>query len=324
MKYVRIEGGRKLSSFVEPMKAQLTDQPAFDSDDWIFEIKWDGYRAIAEVNKSGNKLYSRNGLTFDKAYPKVFDALKSIKKNMIIDGEIVVFDEKGKPNFQKLQNYQNKDKYQIQYFVFDIIELDGKPLTNLDVIARKEKLRNIFPDSDIIKYCDHVDGDGKMLFKEMQKMGFEGMIAKRKSSKYYIGKRTNDWLKIKNVQTQEAIIVGFTQPKGSRSSFGSLLLAVKKKGKLVSIGNVGTGFTDKSLKELHTKLKKIMRTTSPLDVPIKETPDITWVDPVLVCNVKFTEITDDGSIRHPVFQGLRVDKSTNEVELEKPKRTNAK
>jgi bifunctional non-homologous end joining protein LigD len=319
MKYVRIEGGSKLSSFVEPMKARLTDQPAFDSDEWIFEIKWDGYRAIAEVNKSGNKLYSRNGLTFDKAYPKVFDALKSIKKNMIIDGEIVVFDEKGKPNFQKLQNYQNKDKYQIQYFVFDIIELDGKPLDNLDVIARKEKLRNVLPDSDIIKYCDHVAGDGKMLFKEMQKMGFEGMIAKRKSSKYYIGKRTNDWLKIKNVQSQEAVIVGFTDPKGSRSSFGSLLLAVKNKGKLISIGNVGTGFTDKSLRELHSKLKPLIRKSTPLHVSIKETPDITWVEPVLVCNIKFTEITEEGSVRHPVFQGLRVDKSSSEVELEKPK-----
>jgi bifunctional non-homologous end joining protein LigD len=318
MKYVRIEGGRKLSSFVEPMKAQLTDQPAFDSDDWIFEIKWDGYRAIAEVNKSGNKLYSRNGLTFDKAYPKVFDALNSIKKNMIIDGEIVVFDEKGKPNFQKLQNYQNKDKYQIQYFVFDIIELDGTPLSNLDVIARKEKLLDVLPDSDIIKYCDHVDGDEKMLFKEMQKMGFEGMIAKRKSSKYYTGKRTNDCLKIKNVQTQEAIIVGFTDPKGSRSYFGSLLLAVKNKDKLVSIGNVGTGFSDKSLKEMHRLLRAITRKTSPLDVPIKETRDTTWVDPVLVCNIKFTEITDDGSVRHPVFQGLRVDKTATEVVLEKP------
>src|SRR5690606_8704537 len=127
-----------------------------------------------------------------------------------------------------------------------------------------------------IKYCDHVDSEGKMLFKEMQKMGLEGMIAKRKSSKYYIGKRTNYWLKIKNIQSQEAIIVGFTDPKGSRSSFGSLLLAVRKKGKLISIGNVGTGFTDKSLKDVHAKLKKIIRKTSPLDVPIKETSDITW------------------------------------------------
>lgn len=324
MKYVKIEGGRKLSSFVEPMKAQLTDQPAFDSPDWLFEIKWDGYRAIAEISKTGNKLYSRNGLTFDKAYPKIFEGLKAIKKNAIIDGEIVVFDENGKPNFQKLQNYQNKDKYAIQYSVFDIIELEGKSLANLPLIERKEILRKLLPVSKVIKYCDHVDSEGKILFREMQKMNLEGMIAKKKNSKYHIGKRTSDWLKIKNVQSQEAIIVGFTDPKGSRQYFGSLLIAVKKKGKLVSIGNVGTGFTEKSLKDLHAKLKKVIRKTSPLDVPIKETPDITWVEPELVCNVKFTEITEDGSVRHPVFQGLRIDKTASEVELEKPKKTSGK
>ena len=150
MKYVRIEGSRKLSSFVEPMKAQLTDQPAFDSPDWVFEIKWDGYRAIAEIGKSSNKLYSRNGLTFDKAYPKVFEGLKAIRKNAIIDGEIVVLDESGKPNFQKLQNYKNKDKYPIQYYVFDIIELDGKSLTGLTLVERKEILKGLLPKSDVI------------------------------------------------------------------------------------------------------------------------------------------------------------------------------
>lgn len=319
MKYIRIEGGRKLSSFIEPMKAQLTDQPAFDSNDWIFEIKWDGYRAIAEINAGTTKLYSRNGLTFDKAFLKVFNSLKSITKNSILDGEIVVFDEKGKPNFQKLQNYKSNDKYLIQYYVFDIVALEGKSLTNLTLIERKKILQKLLPESDVIKYCDHVDGEGRILFKEMQKIGMEGIIAKRKNSKYLVGKRTTDWLKIKNVQTQEAIIVGYTSPKGSRSSFGSLLLAVKHKGKLMSIGNVGTGFTDQSLKDLHTKLKKIIRITSPLDVPIKQTPDITWVDPVLVCNIKFTEITEEGSVRHPVFQGLRIDKAPSEVHLEKPK-----
>lgn len=318
MKYVRIEGSRKLSSFFEPMKAQLSDLPPFDNADWIFEIKWDGYRAIAETNANGNRLYSRNGLTFDKAYPKVFDALKKIKKKVVIDGEIVVFDEKGKPNFQKLQNYRSNDKYIIQYYVFDILFLDGKDVTNLSVTERKTILKKTLPNSEVILYCDHVDTDGKALFREMKKMNLEGMIAKRKTSKYYIGKRTSDWLKIKNVQTQEAIIVGFTEPKGSRSSFGSLILAVRKRGKLVSVGNVGTGFTDKSLKELHTKLKKLIRKTSPLDVPIKQTPDITWVEPELVCNVKYTEITDDGSIRHPVFQGLRIDKPAKDVELEQP------
>jgi bifunctional non-homologous end joining protein LigD len=124
-------------------------------------------------------------------------------------------------------------------------------------------------------------------------------------------------LKIKNIQSQEATIVGFTDPKGSRKYFGSLLLAVKNKGKLVTIGNVGTGFTDKSLKDLYSKLKPIIRETSPLDVPIKETPDITWVEPILVCNINFSEMTDDGSVRHPVFQGLRIDKNANEVVIEK-------
>jgi bifunctional non-homologous end joining protein LigD len=306
------------------MKAQLTDIPAFDSKDWFFEIKWDGYRAIAEINKGGNKLYSRNGLTFDKAYPKVFEALKTVKKSAILDGEIVVFDDKGKPNFQKLQNYKNKDKYVIQYYVFDCIALEGKSLTGLPLHERKKILKALIPNADIIKYCDHVENEGKMLFKEMTKMGLEGMIAKKKNSAYHVGKRTPDWLKIKNIQTQEAIIVGFTDPKGSRSSFGSLLLAVKEKGKLKSIGNVGTGFTDQSLKDLHIKLKKLVRKSSPLDVPIKETADVTWVDPVLVCNIKFTEITDDGSIRHPVFQGLRIDKTAPEVALEKPKKTKIK
>lgn len=298
------------------MKAQLTDLPAFDSPDWIFEIKWDGYRAIAEIDKKGNKLYSRNGLTFDKAYPKIFDALKKIKKKMILDGEIVVFDEKGRPNFQKLQNYKSNDKFVIQYYVFDCIELDGKRITDLPVTERKQILQKVLPKSDLILYCDHVDSEGKLLFREMKKMNLEGMIAKRKTSRYYIGKRTSDWLKIKNIQTQEAIIIGFTEPKGARSSFGSLLLAVKKRNKLAYIGNVGTGFTDKSLKELHAKLKKIIRKTSAVKEPIKETADVTWVDPVLVCNIKYTEITDDGSVRHPVFQGLRVDKAPEEVQME--------
>ncbi|MEO5599637.1 MAG: non-homologous end-joining DNA ligase [Cyclobacteriaceae bacterium] len=318
MKYVRIEGGRKLASFIEPMKAQLTDQPAFDSMEWLFEIKWDGYRAIAEINKKNSRLYSRNGLTFDKAYPKIFEALTSIKQNAIIDGEIVVFDESGKPNFQKLQNYQNKDKYIIQYYVFDCLELEGKSLVNLPLTERKDILRNFLPKSNVIKYCDHVEDEGKMLFKEMQKMNFEGMIAKRKKSTYTVGKRSSDWLKIKNVQSQEVIIVGFTEPKGSRQFFGSLMIAVKNEGILISVGNVGTGFTDKSLKDLHAKLKKIVRKTSPLDVPIKETSDMNWVEPALICNIKYTEITDDGSVRHPVFQGLRVDKIADEVKLEKP------
>ncbi len=323
MKYVKIEGSKKLSSFVEPMKAQLSDQSAFDGPDWIFEIKWDGYRAIAEI-KGANKLYSRNGLTFDKAYPKIFSALNHIKKKAIIDGEIVVMDEYGRPNFQKLQNYKSSHNDTIQYYVFDLIELNEKSTTNLPLLERKKLLREILPESNIIRYCDHVEDEGKMLFKEMQKIKLEGMIAKRKTSKYYVGKRSTDWLKIKNIQSQEAIIVGFTDPKGSRKYFGALVLAMNINGKLTSIGNVGTGFSDESLKDIHTKLKKIIQKNSPLDIPIKDTADITWVNPELVCNINFTEITDEGSVRHPVFQGLRIDKPASEIGLEKASKKTTK
>src|SRR5260221_1925796 len=318
MKYVRIEGSKKLGSFIKPMMAQLSDQPAFDSPDWIFEIKWDGYRAIAEIGEVA-RLYSRNGLTFDKAYIKVFEALKAIEQNAIIDGEIVVFDETGMPNFQRLQNYRNRDKGIIQFHVFDCIEHNGKRITHLPLIERKQILQNLLPKSEVIKYCGHVENDGKAFYEGVLKMNLEGMIAKNKKSQYQIGRRTSDWLKIKNVNTQEAIIIGFTKPKGTRSYFGSLLLAMNVNGQLTSIGGVGTGFTEKSLKDIYGKLKSIIRQTSPLDVPIKQTPDMTWVEPILVCDIKFTEITEDGSVRHPVFQGLRIDKTPEDLQTEKPK-----
>lgn len=316
MKYVRIEGSKKLSSFIEPMKAQLSDRMPFNSDEWLFEVKWDGYRAIAEVNENGKKLYSRNGLTFDKAYVKVFEALSELSLPAVLDGEIVVLGKDGRPDFQKLQNYNNKDKDQIQFYVFDVLEINGQQITSLPLINRKELLKQLLPDSDIIKYCDHLENEGKAFFTQMQQLGLEGMIAKRKKSKYLIGKRTSDWLKIKNIRTREAVIVGFSKPKGSRSYFGSLVLAAYKDGELTPMGNVGTGFDEKTLKDLHQKLGKIVCKTSPLDVPIKETADITWVEPVLVCTVAFTEITSDGSIRHPVFHGLRVDKSPSDINLD--------
>ncbi|MEJ7643883.1 MAG: non-homologous end-joining DNA ligase [Chryseolinea sp.] len=316
MKYVKIEGGKKLSSFIEPMKAQPSTLKAFDSPEWVFEIKWDGYRAIAEIQKSGNKLYSRNGLTFDKAYPAVFNALKVIQKEAILDGEIVVYDETGKPSFQKLQNYRSTDKYPIQFVVFDILRLQGKDLTSLTLLERKAILQKLLPKSDIIKFNDHVDGEGKQLWKELVRMDLEGMIAKKKASLYSHGKRSADWLKIKNIKTQEAIIVGYTSPKGLRNYFGSLILGVMDKKKLVCIGNVGTGFTEKNLKDIHSKLKTIERTTSPLDVPIKQTKDMFWVEPDLVCNITFSEITTDKIVRHPVFQGIRIDKGPKDVTLD--------
>jgi bifunctional non-homologous end joining protein LigD len=316
MRYRKIEGGEKLKRFIQPMLAQLTDKPPFDDDNWLFEIKWDGYRAVAEVGKKEVLLYSRNGLSFAKAYSKVYEALKKLKRDVVLDGEIVVFDEHDKPNFQKLQNYSNSSHYAIRYFVFDILMLDGKDLTALPLHERKSILKTVLPKSEIILFCDHVVGSGKAFYKEIEKKQMEGMIAKRADSKYLIGKRNSDWLKIKNVLSEEAVIVGYTEPKGSRVGFGSLLLAQYVNKKLQYIGNVGTGFNDQTLKDLHKQLRQLEVDKAPLDKAIKPPPSTHWVNPKLVCNVKFTEKTAEGMIRHPVFLGLRVDKKAKEVKPE--------
>jgi bifunctional non-homologous end joining protein LigD len=317
MRYRKIEGGEKLSVFIKPMLAQLTDQPPFDDPDWLFEIKWDGYRAVAEIRSNSCRLYSRDGLSFAKAYQKVFDALKRIKKEMVLDGEIVVFDENNKPSFQKLQNYSNNSGYPIQYFVFDILSLEGKDVTKLPLDKRKELLHKVLPETSVIRYCDHVGGEGKAFYKEIENSAMEGMIAKRINSTYQPGKRNTDWLKIKNVRSEEAIIVGFTEPKGSRIGFGSLLLAQYFGKKLKYVSNVGTGFSDETLRTIFKKITSLKLPTSPLDVPVKPPPHSTWVKPQLVCNIKFTEKTSDGMMRHPVFLGLRVDKKAVDVMPEK-------
>lgn len=309
----KLEGATKLKTYIIPMLAELTDQPAFDDPNWIFEIKWDGYRAIAEVRGKERLLYSRNGLSFAKAYPQVFDALSKIRKDVILDGELVVLDPDGKPSFQKLQNYSRTQAEKMRYYVFDCLSIDGEDLTHLPLLDRKNILRKILPKNDIILYCDHVAGEGVEFFNQIRKMGLEGMIAKRGDSHYYKGKRTSLWLKIKNIQTDEAIIIGYTPPKGQRPGFGSLLLAQRHRGKLNYIGNVGTGFTDNTLRELYSRFQKLRTTDSPLAQVPKTPAGTTWLKPVLVCNIKFTEKTSDGILRHPVFQGLRVDKAASEV-----------
>ncbi len=315
MKYRRIEGATKLEAFIEPMLAQTTDRKAFSDKDWVFEVKWDGYRAVAEVSKNAVKLYSRNGLSFAKAYPRVYEALASLKKEMVIDGEIVVFDENGKPSFQKLQNYSSRSRDVICYYAFDCLSYGGKDLRSLPLLERKAVLRKHLKDTDIIRYCDHVEEDGEALFNAIREQGLEGMIAKKSDSRYQSGKRTPYWLKIRNIKMEEAVIIGFTAPKGSRKGFGSLLLAQYHKKKLVYIGNVGTGFNDNLLNELTRKLTSIARATSPLDESVAADKSTTWVTPRFVCQVKYTEKTSEGILRHPVFLGLRVDKTPAEVKF---------
>ncbi len=289
---------------------------SFNDDDWIFEIKWDGYRAIADISKDEIKLYSRNGISFHGDYPGIYEALKSVKKNVVLDGEIVAIDEHGKPSFQLLQRYLNSEAVPLCYYVFDVLYIDGKSVESKPLLERKALLQSLLPKNDFIRYCDHVAGQGKAFFSLMQKQGLEGMMAKRADSTYREGARSWDWLKIKHMIEEEAVIAGFTKGRNSRKYFGALILGAYKKGKLIYIGHTGTGFTDKSLKYVYDLMKPIITDESPFEEKIKVNAPVTWVKPKLICNLKFTEVTDEGSRRHPVFLGLREDKAPKEVQAD--------
>ena len=296
------------------MLAKETENP-FDNKDWLFEIKWDGYRAITEKNKNKILLYSRNGISFLSTYPIVADQLLNIKEDAVIDGEIVVIDDKGKPDFQLLQHYAENQDHPIQYYIFDLLKLNGHDTTGLSLIERKELLQKIIPKNEVIKYSDHILEKGKSFFKVSKEKDLEGIMAKKMDSKYYPGKRTSDWLKIKHHKTQEAIVAGYTQPSGARKYFGALILAIKDGKKLKYIGHTGSGFNQDSLKEMYETLQPLVQEKSPFDEKIKTNSTVTWVKPELICEVKFAEITWDGKLRQPIFLHLRDDKDINEVNM---------
>lgn len=305
----------KFRNYIHPMLAKLHDT-AFDDKNWLFEIKWDGYRAIAEIDGKKTRLYSRNGLSFENKYPQVFEQLSAIKQHVVIDGEIVALSKKGIPSFQLLQQYETAGNVPLVYYVFDILKLGNRSLEKEPLTERKKILQQLLPGNDIIRYCDHITGKGLAFFKQVKKQGLEGMIAKKADSRYYENTRSSDWLKIKNVLTDEAVIAGYTAPRNSRKYFGALILGVYKKNKLVYIGHTGTGFTDKILKTVYDKLQPLITSASPFDEAVKVNSPVTWVKPKLVCNLKFTEVTADGNRRHPVFMGLRTDKPAKQVHAE--------
>lgn len=303
------------------MLATLVDM-AFDDPDWIFELKWDGYRAIAECG-TNPRLYSRNGLSFSQKYPHLFEANKKIKTECVLDGEIVLLGIDGKPDFQKLQLYSAHQDLQLVYYVFDLLALKGKDLTGLPLRERKKLLEKLVKGNESIIYCDHHDENGKDFFNEVSKLGMEGVIAKRADSRYVEGARSSDWLKIKFHKNSEAIIAGYTEPKGSRKHFGAVILGrYNKEGELIYIGHAGTGFTEGRLKELSEKMRPFEVADSPFKTKVKVNAPVTWLSPKLVCQVNYVEQTRDGMLRHPVYAGLRTDKKAREVliENEKPKK----
>lgn len=303
---------RKLEDYIPAMLAKETDKP-FSKEDWIYEIKWDGYRAIADVNNKDVKLYSRKGNSFLSTYPEVVEELSKMKLNAVLDGEIVVLNEDGNPDFQKLQDYGLNRNFPLHYYIFDLLELNGKKLYSTPLIERKELLAEIIKKNSVIKYSDHIEESGEEFFEVIKEKNLEGIMAKRKDSEYYPGKRTADWLKIKHHKSEEAIIAGFTAPRGGRKYFGALVLGTLINGKLTYAGHTGSGFNTEVLKDMYAKLQPIIREKSPFDERVKTNMPVTWVEPKYICEIKFSQWTSDGKLRHPIFLRLREDKTLNDI-----------
>ena len=303
----------KLNEYIKPMLATTGKEP-FNDDKWIFEIKWDGYRAIADLsNKEALKLYSRNGISFMNRYPSLQKDLLKQNHSMIIDGEIVALNEKGTPSFQLLQHFAENPNTPVIFQVFDLLYLNGHNTRRLSLLDRKELLKDALIETPHIKYCDHIDGNGIDFYSEIQKSNIEGVMAKKKSSIYTDGNRSENWLKIKNSLSEEAVIVGYTEPKGSRSYFGSLILGRFINGELQYSGHVGTGFSEESLKQIYELIEPYKTNKMPFKVKPKTNMPPTWIEPHIVATIKYTQLTKEGRFRHPVFIGIREDISINDL-----------
>lgn len=302
---------------IQPMLATLVSEP-FDHPDWIFEVKWDGYRAIAELRDGTASLYSRKGISFDKKFSPIVDALRKFGFEAILDGEIVVVDDQGHPDFQALQHYQDSGRGYLLYYVFDLLYLNGHDLTGMPLLRRKDFLKKILPRSPRIRLSGHVSKEGTLFYKVTKGKGLEGIVAKHTQSPYEAGRRSRNWLKVKAKLTQEGVIGGFTEPGGARKYFGALALGVYEGDKLIYIGHVGGGFGEKTLRGIREKLDPLIQKECPFAKKPKTNAPVTWVRPELVCEVVLTEWTEDGIMRQPVFLGLREDKGPREVIREKP------
>lgn len=307
-----------------PMLATLIDE-AFDDAEWLFEIKWDGYRAICTVLEDGSiELVSRNGLDLLKKFPELAELANTWNTlPVVVDGEIVSLDSSGRSSFQRLQESMTSRRAgarktgPLTFVVFDLLYADGKDLRKTPLEDRKAQLERAIADDDLVLYSKHVVGKGCALFAQAEKQQLEGIIGKRRDS-IYVERRTRDWVKIKAQVVQEFVIGGYTEPRGSRSGFGALLLGVYSGKNLEYVGHVGTGFNTKLLSSLTADLKKIERKTSPFSNRVESNTKPHWVEPKLVAQIRFTEWTRDGYLRQPAFLGLRVDKPAKDVVRERP------
>jgi bifunctional non-homologous end joining protein LigD len=312
---------------IEPMKAAIADHPP-RGDDWFFEVKWDGVRAIAFVEHEDVRLQSRSGIRCERQYPELAVIHHDIAStSAILDGEIAVLDEKGVSRFHLIQpRIANSDPNSVAhlvrstpvvYFVFDLLYLDGYDLRKVDLARRRELLETIVTPGPVLRISEVFPGAGQEMLDAARETGLEGILAKRAGS-CYEPRRSSDWLKIKLVNQEEFVIGGYTEPQGDRDHFGALALGQHRDGKLHWVGNVGTGFDQKTLTAIYRLLQPLVQKTCPFAERPKPDRGMTWVKPELVAQVKYANWTQDNRLRAPVFLGLRNDKPAKEVAAERP------
>ena len=314
----------KMPGKLKPMLATLVDEP-FDDPDWTYEVKWDGYRAIAYINEGNVELASRNNKSFTEKYYPIAESMKAWTIDAVLDGEILVIKDNGQADFGALQNWRSEADGHLIFYAFDLLWYEGKDIMGLPLFERQAILKEVLPtNDDSIRLSQVFTGSGMDFFNAAKKMGLEGIMAKRASSTYSADSRSKDWLKVKANLRQEVVIGGYTNNEGSAKKFSSLLLGVQKDGKFQYVGKVGTGFTEKMQREMMEKFKPLIARKSPFDSepdvnkPSRFRPNppkatATWLKPELVCEVSFTEVTSDGVFRHPSFQGMRDDKKAADV-----------
>lgn len=314
------------SSYLKPMLAS-SGGVAFDDPEWCFEKKWDGYRVIADCRGENVQLVSRNGLSLNHKFAGIAEALGNLQHEAILDGEVVALDKKGNPSFQLLQRFEALPKGKLVYMVFDLLRLDGNDTRQLELLERKALLKTLLATfrHPSVKFSAHVLKNGIRFFNDAKKKNAEGIMAKKTDSEYASDVRSNQWLKIKNRNSMEAVIAGYTAPNKSRPHFGSLILAEFKGEKLSYLGHTGTGFTDKMLGDLWEKMQRLKTDKSPFEEKIKTNSPVTWLQPRLVAEVEYAEITSDGILRQSAFKGLRIDKNLEDMKkTEKDSNANSK
>jgi bifunctional non-homologous end joining protein LigD len=327
-----IPAKRPMPTEIYPMLATSVSEP-FDGADWLFEIKWDGYRAVAFIENGKARLVSRNQNELTARYPELKDLPKSVKaKTAILDGEVVALDEEGRPSFSLMQQRTGfrpgghrgraSAEVPVLYYAFDLLYLDGYDLRKLPLEERKKKLASILVTGDSLRYSDHYERQGKALFEMAREKGLEGILAKKRDS-IYQERRSSEWLKIKIRHRVECVIGGYTQPEGSRAHFGSIVLGLyDKQGRLIHIGQAGSGFNQKSLSEIWKMLLKRETKQKPFYGDVEALRKVSWVKPELVAEIEYAEWTEGANggsgpkLRAPVFLGLRDDKDPKECLLE--------